>query len=172
MKCQQYSELLTAFIDDEITGPEMVRLHEHLQGCPSCARRIESLKSLQEMFREEILSLEPVAPPAGFSRKILAGIATPSEAQGKPRPFRRNMRAFATYTSLIAAAVLLFLFWFLGKGENPRLLPVDKIKVQEAQLLGSGESGIPDDLDEHILAASQNPMSVSSGLLAQASSQE
>jgi len=162
---------LTAFIDDEITGPEMVRLHEHLRGCPSCARRIESLKSLQEMFREEILSLEPVVPPAGFSRKILAGIARSSEAQGKPRPFRRHMRAYAVSASLIAAAVLLFLFWF-QKEENPRLLPVDKIQVQEAQLSGSGESGIPDDLEEHILAASQNPVSVSSGLLAQASSQE
>ncbi|HLC27288.1 MAG TPA: zf-HC2 domain-containing protein [bacterium] len=172
MDCRQYSELLTAFVDDEISATELVRLHEHLKGCPPCARRIESLKTLQEMFREEILSLEPMVPRPGFSRKILAGIAAPTEIRTAPRSFRRSLRSYASYASLAAAAVLLFLFWFLGKGEPPRLLPVDQIKTQEAQLLNSVESSIPDDLDEHILAASQNPMSTSAGLLAQVSSQE
>ena len=172
MDCQQYSELLTAFIDDEINAAELVRLHEHLKECSSCARRIESLKTLQEMFREEILSLEPMVPRPGFSRKILAGIEAPAEHRTAPRFFRRSMRSYASYASLAAAAVLLFLFWFLAKGETPRLLPVDQIKTQEAQLLNSLESNVPDDLDEHILAVFQDPMSTSSGLLAQVSSQE
>lgn len=172
MKCRQYSELLTAFIDQEIGPSDLVRLHLHLRECPSCRRRIESMRSAQELFRGHLLRPVPLAPSPGFARTVAARVTASGGTMEKPERVRRGFRMVAACASLAAAAVVVLFLWFQGRGQSTRLLPVYEIRAQQAQVSNLGENALSEYVDEHELIASQNPMSMGPGFLVQVSTQE
>lgn len=50
--CQEFQEILSAWLDGEATGEETLQLEEHLQSCATCAQMREDLTQLSDRVRD------------------------------------------------------------------------------------------------------------------------
>jgi anti-sigma factor RsiW len=48
MSCEEFQELITRYVDDELTPQDRHRLEDHLRACESCKRRLADLAHLKE----------------------------------------------------------------------------------------------------------------------------
>ena len=60
MHCGRVSNLLSAYIDRELAGTEMLQIRGHLDGCPGCSAAYGSLRRVKSL-----LSASPPAEPFG-----------------------------------------------------------------------------------------------------------
>lgn len=106
MNCCKVSRLLSAYIDSELTGAEMLSIRDHMRTCSSCQREYESLKSVKRMCGIEV----PDSSPNLEVRLLQAVHNTRSLPVVAKRP-----RRLAANLSLAMASVLLFglatVFW-------------------------------------------------------------
>ena len=49
MTCQDYKDLMMAYLDNELNETDKRRFEEHLASCAHCAREMEEFKRLKEM---------------------------------------------------------------------------------------------------------------------------
>jgi anti-sigma factor RsiW len=64
MNCTQVSEILTAYLDNEVTPEERQEIEAHLAGCPRCRKELEELKSAQKILRRALKSRAADADPS------------------------------------------------------------------------------------------------------------
>lgn len=92
------SELVSAYLDGELSGAERVQLRDHLAGCGRCARELEETQQVRAMVR----SLPVIELPVGLV----------PEADPVVVPLRRNkgflVGAAAAVVALVVAAAALF----------------------------------------------------------------
>ena len=50
MNCRRTSTLLSAYIDRELTGHEMLLIRDHLSSCRACGEEYESLRLLKQLL--------------------------------------------------------------------------------------------------------------------------
>lgn len=67
MNCRHVVNLMSAYIDGELTGIEMLDIRAHLHDCPECRREYESLRLVKQTLAE----LKTVAPREEFASSIL-----------------------------------------------------------------------------------------------------
>ena len=92
-------ELLSAYLDGELTADERASVEEHLASCAPCRAELEEERDIRTAVR----SLAPVDPPFGFYERILReGPADP--AQPKKRRFKFGM---ANLVATAAAWILV-----------------------------------------------------------------
>ena len=122
-RCEEFRELVSAFVDERLDGGELLRLEEHVQACHGCRafegelRRFRGLLQAAETFR-------PLRrPPPGFAAMVISRIERQPRAQAIPFPEaparRRLSRVPWVGMVAAAAAAVLFLAW-----SWQRLLPV------------------------------------------------
>jgi anti-sigma factor RsiW len=122
-RCEEYCELVSAFVDERLDGVELLRLQAHLQQCDGCrafegeVRRLRGLLQAVELFRPLRL------PPPGFAAAVAARIERQPRATVVPfpeaHPARRLSRVPWAGMVAAAAAAALFFAW-----SWQRLLPV------------------------------------------------
>ena len=85
-RCEEFRELVSAFVDERLDGGELLRLEEHLQVCAGCRafegelRRFRGLLQAAEAFR-------PLRrPPPGFAAMVAARIERAAARAGRPLP--------------------------------------------------------------------------------------
>lgn len=114
MNCRRVSSLLSAFLDAELTGTEMLDIRAHLDRCTACREEYQSLRETKHLLS----SLALQAPRAGFEARLRgqAGraaqpanywlpswvLAWQEGALGLPRP-----SPFATAAALSLATLLM-----------------------------------------------------------------
>ena len=96
--CEEYSELMSAFIDNEISDAEAESLKAHLATCRDCRAYLIYL----EKIHTEAASLA-VDVPDGFSARVMNSIAASEKAQKRFALSRFKFTA-------IAAAIILLVF--------------------------------------------------------------
>jgi len=122
-RCEEFREMVSAFVDERLDGGELLRLEEHVQACAGCRafegelRRIRGLLQAAETF-------QPLRrPPPGFAAMVLARIDREPRAQVIPFPEAHARRRIprSPWIGMVAAAaaVALFFAW-----SWQRLLPV------------------------------------------------
>ena len=123
-RCEEFRELVSAFVDDRLDGGELLRLEAHVRGCAGCrafegeVRRFRGLLQAAEVFR-------PLRrPPPGFAATIAARIDRQPSAQTVPFPEARAGRrgSRVPWAGLVAAAAVAILFFAWSW---QRLLPVN-----------------------------------------------
>lgn len=104
MNCEQMNELLSAWLDGELSESERRQMQAHLEQCAQCRALFEQLQALHTSFSD----LEEIPAPEGFAQRVMEQV----EKETKPKVvhlFKRpQMRSFA---ALAACAVL-----FVGFG--------------------------------------------------------
>jgi anti-sigma factor RsiW len=93
MNCRKVTNLISAYIDGELTGTEMLAIRRHLSECADCAQEYESMRSLKEAMSR----LRTVMPRKDF----VADIFTKVQEQHVPR-----QRMFSTWLSKLASTNL------------------------------------------------------------------
>ncbi|MDA8210408.1 MAG: DUF4349 domain-containing protein [Clostridia bacterium] len=108
MRCQEIRELLSPYYDNMLDETQRIRVEQHLQGCEQCRQELEELKFVIELMQG---SAEVLAPE-GFSRKVMARVASPSAAEVGANGsagqgwLRRWGRVAAVAAMLVAAVVI------------------------------------------------------------------
>ncbi len=99
MSCKRYRILLSAYVDGEITPKEESALKEHLKVCPDCAKELEHLTRMRNIFRV----VERKEPSEFFKSRVLGQISTSSRKQ----LLRRYEMVFRIAIPAVLASVLL-----------------------------------------------------------------
>jgi anti-sigma factor RsiW len=60
-------DLLSAYLDDELSGPEAAQVEAHLAVCGACNAELDDLGAARRMLRD----LPPVPAPPGFTRGLV-----------------------------------------------------------------------------------------------------
>ena len=96
MMCEKYPEMISAYIDGELSEEEKAELEAHLNICEDC-------RSAFEIYREisEGIALDLEEPPEDFADNVMSRIAA---EEGKKR--RRVIRSFVGVAAC-AAIILL-----------------------------------------------------------------
>lgn len=114
-RCQEYRELVSAFVDECLDGGDLLRLETHIVSCAGCRafevelRRFRGLLQAAETFR-------PLrTPPPGFAAMVAARVERLQPGQAAPFPEvrarRRALSASWLGMAAAAAAAVLFFTW-------------------------------------------------------------
>ncbi len=115
--CREVSELLPAYLDNEVDSTTALRMSHHLEKCPVCEARFESLGSFDRLFKlglaldeEQRIELEQRA--TALNQGISAKIS--EEFAANPRPFPVVDTIPRRRWSLFQLSVAASLFFILG----------------------------------------------------------
>ena len=92
MHCSEIQENLSAYLDGELDPDEESELKSHLEGCESCSRELESLRSTVELVR----SVPRVQAPSALKQRLSSATS-----------FRRPAWRFLNPVALASAAALI-----------------------------------------------------------------
>ena len=90
MNCRQAEKLMSAYLDGELPGVEMLGVKGHVSTCQSCAEEFESIRSVKRLMS----NLSNVTPREGFAATICARL----DDSLVPR-YLRVWNRIATYSS-------------------------------------------------------------------------
>ncbi|MGQ9541330.1 MAG: anti-sigma factor family protein [Armatimonadota bacterium] len=107
MRCEQFEELISAYIEHSIAPPLAAKMEEHAERCPACRAQLQGVQSLWEMMAEA----PRVEPPASLHARIMREV----DARVPVAPALRWWEiAWRPRFAFAAAAVLLlvaFILW-------------------------------------------------------------
>ncbi len=101
-RCDEFMELLVAFMDRELGEPERARVEAHLDACADCRRELEALKRVDGTFRA-------AAAPEVSAREWDAMSAALDEAMEAPPVAMRQQRVELEPANLLAIDILPFI---------------------------------------------------------------
>ncbi len=68
MNCRKVTNLMSAYVDGELTGFEMLEIRRHLSECPDCSLEHDSMRAM----KQAVARLRTVAPREDFATAILS----------------------------------------------------------------------------------------------------
>ena len=101
MNCNKVEQLLSAYIDSELSGVEMLKIRKHLQTCAECQILEIELRSLKQLLMES-----PVVPEIDISERILLAV-------NAIEPHHR-VRQFAIPGLAVGVSLIAFLTFAFG----------------------------------------------------------
>lgn len=101
--CNKISELLSAYIDNEVTAKEKELVEQHIKECTSCKQKLDLMLKTQN-----ILKATPQVPVPETLLKDFEEYKKKSEqTEKKVVPFYRNYRIYATIAAIFIFAFVL-----------------------------------------------------------------
>jgi len=122
MNCRQVSRLVSAYMDGELTGTEMLQIRRHLDGCRACTLQYESLRYTKHL----VARLSYAEPRAGFAERICARLDS-IEVPGYQRVWNRLAAYGHKHLTPLAAG-------FLALGGILVLLAAGSVKGPEVTI--------------------------------------
>lgn len=99
MNCRNCRASLSAYLDGELAGTEMLRVREHVGRCQACREELEGFRSLKRALGEMAAPL----PPASLEARIL-GTVREEARRREERVHRNRWRAVAGLAATTAIA--------------------------------------------------------------------
>lgn len=107
------TELLSAYLDEELTDRENEKVEEHLEACEACTARLDGMRKVVSHMRH----FERMAPPSTLDQMVARRIAL----AGEPRSlldrledqltiFQGQSYTFMMFCVIIALSVITFMF--------------------------------------------------------------
>lgn len=93
--CEEYRELISLAIDNEITPEDMVELQRHLLECDECRLVYDAFMSISGSLSDELAQ-----PPEGFAQNVMFRI-------GHEQPARRKRSVWKRFAAIAACFVIL-----------------------------------------------------------------
>lgn len=107
MKCNEISDKLSLYIDNELSHEEMRQMEEHLQTCENCQKELKEYRELISMLQ----SLPEQEPPEGYCKRLHNKLLEnkPGQKTKKTSKIKNiNRSKWMKYGSIAAALVLVF----------------------------------------------------------------
>ena len=124
MNCKTAQNLLSAYIDGELSGGEMSRIRTHLFECDCCQHEETELRLLKDL----LVGTPMIEPPQGFEDRLCEAIFSP-----KPSETAAWIGSwpFVSGVALVTAALTLLIVTRLGAGEQQVAQRPDSVVVHE-----------------------------------------
>lgn len=106
MNCTICRPLLSAYIDESMTGADRTAIEAHVRECAECHALAQDLRAI----RSAAASLDPMIPPARVWHQIAAATA----AQSHGGWFRAGWFAWRSLTAVAMTAVIAAGLWRVG----------------------------------------------------------
>lgn len=106
--CEEFSALLDLFVDGELSPGDMIRVQDHLDGCPACRAYVDDALAIRAAFP----TVEDTAVPDGFAEGVMERV----KASPRRRPVRRWGKPLASLAA--CCAIVLLLAPLLSGGEK------------------------------------------------------
>ena len=126
MKCSQIRNMISPYVDDELTPDEKKVFTSHVADCPGCKKELEEIQSVHRLFA----SVERFEAPLGFATRVMTHLEeiNVTEETGLPRLRRLfTVRPFFLRTVEIAFALVIFLIGMI----SGNLLVADRTSGRE-----------------------------------------
>ncbi|MCS6949608.1 MAG: zf-HC2 domain-containing protein [Armatimonadota bacterium] len=107
MRCEQFRELISAYIERSIAPPLAKKMEEHAAGCTSCRAELEGVQQLWQMMAEA----RRVEPPASLHARILQEVHERVPAAPRVRWWELAWRPRFAFAAAAALAVLALVLW-------------------------------------------------------------
>lgn len=144
--CGEYTALLDAFLDGELSPEEMERVRSHLEACPACRAYVDDGLAMRAAFPDA----EDQEVPDGFAAGVMEAVRkTPQGAA--PKAGRRKTVWFRTAASLAACFVMVLALRYVLPGGGFRdaslrdTAGVDAYAPQMASMAPEADAGEPED---------------------------
>ncbi len=122
MNCKEICELLTAYLDGEVTPEEKANIEAHLPGCPQCRAELEELSATQVSLRGVLKSIaEEVSLSPEVWEKVRARLDTKGSWLDRlHRLLTSRTWQVATVTAAVVVIAVVAAIWqFGGVGQAP-----------------------------------------------------
>jgi hypothetical protein len=100
-ECRQMTDLISRYVDGELTEPERRELVRHLEQCPACRSVLSAYKNIAAAAAESLAE-----PPADFPDNVMAAIKKLPDGNIARMPVRGKTTRNAIITFAAAAACL------------------------------------------------------------------
>jgi anti-sigma factor RsiW len=105
MTCGYVSSKLSAYVDGEVNGHEMLSIREHLQRCSTCSKELESLRTIKRL----ISGLPMMDPDDELLDRLKARVASETPAKEPALVLRRPLIwAPALVAGVVSALMLIY----------------------------------------------------------------
>lgn len=108
-------ELLSGYLDAEVSPAELRRVEGHLSDCSECRRTVAGLRAVAEGVRR----LEAVAPPATLAESVERGVRRVGLAEPRAARLEKNLRRWMAqpvlapvFAIILALGAIVYLFAF------------------------------------------------------------
>jgi len=141
MTCNEFVRAIDAYLDDELSVLDILRVHAHLLSCELCPRVMESEAALHSLLAEDAVRDQVPGP---LRERIVRRVAAEEDVEALSRTSvaRSRRGPFAALSALLAAAafvVLLLLVPLLPESRGPRdLVPLAAELAAKHLLYSSG----------------------------------
>ncbi len=129
--CRNIEEMMSAYLDGEVSPDEERLVREHLASCPGCRATLEDLRRTATLVK----GLEEVEPPPWLAQKIMAHVKDEAEKEEGVGIFRRIFYPFRLKIPIQAFATLLIVgvVFYVYKSNEPRFEAARvPVKTEEA----------------------------------------
>ncbi len=110
MNCRNVEQNLSAFLDNELTGSQMLIVRRHIEECRACQTELEGLRALHNHMR----GLPNIAPSVPSHADMMRTIR-----ERKPRVREKVHAAGMIAVSSAAAAILAVALFYRLNNETP-----------------------------------------------------
>ncbi len=108
MNCNNIESLLSAYIDEELTGREMLRIREHVARCASCQDELTTIEAVKCLMSGTNIP----EPTPDFENRLVANVL--GAVMERPAARRFNVLALTGIAAASMLATLLVLHGLRG----------------------------------------------------------
>ena len=121
------AEVLSAYLDKQLAGPEARQLEQHLDRCEQCHVRLEGLRKVVGQLQ----TLDPLIPPSGLEAAVARRIQLSDRRPNLLDRFEHGISIFdrqspilAMFGVIIALALFIYLFSYALHQDQTSTIPV------------------------------------------------
>lgn len=101
MTCRAVESRLSAYLDGELTGAEMIEIRRHIDGCSTCASEAQAIRRIKML----VVAQQELEPESGFEGRLIARVF-----RSQPRTRRAAWASAISLTAIVVAAGVLAFF--------------------------------------------------------------
>lgn len=153
MTCHQALSLLEAYLDNELSPPQVAEMESHLAACPACASEVDTSRALRDLLkrsREGEVLPEPSANYWSESESLILAKTTDHEERITPILERsaETSTLIRSFMLFAASLVLMISALYLGSQRNEMTFSFSQadspvlITASLSELVGSDHTAI------------------------------
>lgn len=106
MHCRRVQQLISPYLDQQLTGTQMLEMAEHLENCAACAEECESIRQVKRMLRSLSVSKPPAALPLRIESRVSRTQVNGSFACSQPAARLQRGRRLSAALALSCFTIL------------------------------------------------------------------
>jgi len=135
MKCENYTEWISLYIDHQLQEKDLKAFQAHLKQCTSCQEEVEILREIVK----DIGTLERIALPSGFHEQLMEKIKKENQSQQEDTVlvFKKNKKWYQKWrvgSAIAAVFVFSVLILEIFNANAPKGAMPESANIQERSI--------------------------------------